>query len=637
MLGTFAAYGCSLGSAFFSFRREACQDQLIVMRWNRSLLQKIACGIPNFYTVVYLPQSTLFMIGSSLPAASFATEKDFRRPVVTWRNCLLLPQVLCCIVVLSLPWCFSTVAATCDPVATLDREPKGYGYTKENGEVDLPGVGSVEGDGIRSKVGQEEVCRVQGHTRDLKPPAEEGFLMLDHRESAPFQPSHPLAGREFESMTIASYRGPGNNDSRRNKELPILLWWSESIFPHFPGDTERIDCPRGSCLVTKNKKVQLYKRTKSIIFYGTDFRAYEVPLPRLPHQTWAVFHEESPMNNYVLSHLPGITLFNYTATFRRESDYPLSLQWLPSIEYLQNPAVPLIEKNEWVKGGHGPVLYIQSHCDVPSDRDRYVQEFMKYIQVDSYGKCLNNRKLPNVRLEDTSTATTEDPEFMLFVSKYKFHLAMENALCQDYMTEKLWRTMHLGAIPIYRGSASVQDWMPNDHSVILVDNFPEPRVLAEFIESLNRDNAKYLRYLEYKKPGGVTNKFLLESLEGREWGVNDMTAPNYLSGFECFICDQENARIAEERKHRKSAGKLPTPAPRIAKYSHMGCPMPVPGFGNVEDLPESDSWKQMWLQDYWQSLDQAEALGAMLRQNETEQGRFWDYMHDIFLRRNIQH
>lgn len=182
-------------------------------------------------------------------------------------------------------------------------------------------------------------------------------------------------------VAAASYRGPGNNDTRSNKALPILLWWSGSLFPHFPGDTERIDCPGGSCLVTRSRRVVRHRRTKALIFYGTDFRAYEAPLPRLPHQTWALFHEESPMNNYVLSHSPGIQLFNYTATFRRESDYPLTLQWLPGVEYLRGPAVPLAEKDAWRRKGYAPVLYMQSHCDVPSDRDRYVRELMKYIQV----------------------------------------------------------------------------------------------------------------------------------------------------------------------------------------------------------------------------------------------------------------
>lgn len=90
------------------------------------------------------------------------------------------------------------------------------------------------------------------------------------------------------------------------------------------------------------------------------------------------------MNNYVLSHGPGIRLFNYTATFRRESDYPLTLQWLPSLDYLLVPvAVSLEEKNRLRREGLAPVLYMQSHCDVPSNRDRYVQELMKYIQVQN--------------------------------------------------------------------------------------------------------------------------------------------------------------------------------------------------------------------------------------------------------------
>lgn len=96
------------------------------------------------------------------------------------------------------------------------------------------------------------------------------------------------------------------------------------------------------------------------------------------------------MNNYLLSHGPGIRLFNYTATFRRESDYPLTLQWLPSLDYLLTPvAVSLEEKNRLRREGLAAVLYMQSHCDVPSDRDRYVQELMKYIQVQYRNYCMH--------------------------------------------------------------------------------------------------------------------------------------------------------------------------------------------------------------------------------------------------------
>ncbi|XP_072280210.1 alpha-(1,3)-fucosyltransferase 11 [Pyxicephalus adspersus] len=495
------------------------------------------------------------------------------------------------------------------------------------------GAEYVEGDTMLPDPGVDDIRQDLIHS---DPISEQHLVSMPGQwEESAFQPSSVFSTQDLGTVMVDSYRGPGNSDTRSNKELPILLWWSENLFPHFPGDTERIDCPQSSCMVTKNKRVRLHKRTKSIIFYGTDFRAYEAPLPRLPHQTWALFHEESPMNNYVLSHLPGIRLFNYTATFRRESNYPLTLQWLPSIHYLQNPAVSLAEKNMWREKGYAPILYMQSHCDVPSDRDRYVKELMKYIQVDSYGQCLKNRPLPNKRLEDTSTATTEDPEFMAFTSRYKFHLAMENAICADYLTEKLWRPMHLGAVPIYRGSPSVKDWMPNNHSIILIDDFVSPKDLAEFILSLDRNDEEYLRYLEYKKPGGTNNKILVESLENREWGVNDMTAPNYLNGFECFVCDQENARLKAEKRHRK--GKGPVPVKHIATYSHMGCPLPVPGLGSAEAIPEDDSWKQMWLQDYWQGYDQGEALTAMILRNETSQDKFWDFMHEMFIKRNMNH
>ncbi|XP_053284105.1 alpha-(1,3)-fucosyltransferase 11 isoform X1 [Pleuronectes platessa] len=455
---------------------------------------------------------------------------------------------------------------------------------------------------------------------------------LEAVEHAAFQPQSALSDMEFSSI-ITSYRGPGNVDRRSNKELPIILWWTGGLFPHFPGDTERIDCARSSCLATSNRKVQLYKRTASIIFYGTDFRAYEAPLPRLHHQTWALFHEESPMNNYFLSHGPGIRLFNYTATFRRESDYPLSLQWLPTLDYLLQPtAVSLQEKNRLRRGGLAPVLYMQSHCDVPSDRDRYVKELMKYIQVDSYGKCLNNKPLPE-HLEDTGTATGEDLRFMNFVSRYKFHLALENGLCPDYMTEKLWRPLHQGCVPVYRGSSVVADWMPNDHSAIIIDNFPSPKALADFLKLLDENDAEYARYLEFKKPSRVTNTRLLEALETREWGVNDMSKPNYLNGFECFVCDQENARLAAERGYRKAPKKNQPPQTKMADNSHMGCPMPSPGYGGVQDLPAEDGWLKTWPQDYWQSLDQAEGLESLIRHNESDPSLLWKHIQNMAVSR----
>lgn len=197
----------------------------------------------------------------------------------------------------------------------------------------------------------------------------------------------PWDGAVFRSPAalgaVGVARGPGSPPPGNTEtvDLPVLLWWSPGLFPHFPGDSERIECALGACVASRDRRARADPRTRALLFYGTDFRAADAPLPRLAHQSWALLHEESPLNNFLLSHGPGIRLFNLTATFSRHSDYPLPLQWLPGAAYLRRPAPPLRERAEWRRRGYAPLLYLQSHCDVPSDRDRYVRELMRYIPV----------------------------------------------------------------------------------------------------------------------------------------------------------------------------------------------------------------------------------------------------------------
>lgn len=40
------------------------------------------------------------------------------------------------------------------------------------------------------------------------------------------------------------------------------------------------------------------------------------------------------------------------------------------------------------------IMYIQSDCSTPTDRDSYVVELARHISIDSYGECLHNKDLP---------------------------------------------------------------------------------------------------------------------------------------------------------------------------------------------------------------------------------------------------
>ncbi|EGV96828.1 Alpha-(1,3)-fucosyltransferase 10 [Cricetulus griseus] len=323
---------------------------------------------------------------------------------------------------------------------------------------------------------------------------------------------------------------------------PIVLWWSP-----LTGETGRLgQCGADACFFTINRTFQHHHMTKAFLFYGTDFNIDSLPLPRKAYHDWALFHEESPKNNYKLFHEPVITLFNHTATFSRHSHLPLTTQYLESVEVLKSLRylVPLQSKNK-LREKLAPLVYVQSDCDPPSDRDSYVRELMAYIEVDSYGQCLQNKELPQPL---RNPASMDADSFYRIIAQYKFILAFENAVCEDYITEKFWRPLKLGVVPVYYGSPTIADWLPSNRSAILVSDFSHPKELASFLRQLDRDDRLYEAYVEWKLKGEISNHRLLTALRERKWGVQDINQDNYIDTFECMVCHRlwENSRLWEQ-------------------------------------------------------------------------------------------
>ena len=278
----------------------------------------------------------------------------------------------------------------------------------------------------------------------------------------------------------------------------------------------------------------------------------------------------------------------------------MTTQYLESIEVLENKPIYTL-KEKTAEKGQASVVYVQSGCNPPSDRDAYVQELMKYINVDSFGKCLNNKELPD---EFKDSLTFNHKGFYKIMGKYKFTLVFENAICDDYLTEKIWRPLEVGSVPIYRGSPSILDWMPNNHSVILVDDFSGPLALAEFIKTIDSaDDAQYLTYLEFKKKGGVTNEKLLEHMKNRPWSITD-EARNFVSGFECLVCD----RLHENIKRQRAGLSI---IKHVANQNHFGCPRPV-----LFDYPLPNGTEQferdMWLTDFDEHIPVAKRMNKVV-------------------------
>ena len=170
---------------------------------------------------------------------------------------------------------------------------------------------------------------------------------------------------------------------------------------------------------------------------------------------------------------------------------------------------------------------------------------MKHIKVDSYGACLNNKQLP---ADLKGSEKFESDKFYKFLARYKFVIAFENALCDDYVTEKLWRTLATGSVPIYLGAPNIESLLPNKNSAILVKDFQSPQEVANYVLKINSDDGLYNTFLQHKafyltdfEGALVTNNDLGEMVSNRQWGVSSeqqRRQGNMVAHYQCHVCEK---------------------------------------------------------------------------------------------------
>lgn len=363
----------------------------------------------------------------------------------------------------------------------------------------------------------------------------------------------------------------------RHNEEPVIMWWTEG----FPGTLDTKYCSEGfQCKVISDRNHTKKFIIGAYLFYGSNIKFDDMPLPRRPMETiWGLYHEESPRNVEELLHETVLNMFNFSSTFSRYSDVPFPLQYLRSLKDLTSTEyfIETTEKNALLKD-LAPVLYLQSDCETSSERDEYVKSLMKYIKIDSYGACLNNKQLPNKFQEDYLNNLNEH-EFLKFIAKYKFVIAIENGVCNDYITEKLWRAFVVGSIPIYFGSPTVRDWLPNNQSALLLQDFNTVEKMLKHVLKLLDDDRLYDNYLDHKIKKVITNKRLIEEFENRPWSTETLESINQ---FECLICKQLH-------KLRESSSKS-----HIVNKSHYDCPKPLSAL--TLSVNPVNSWVFSWEQ-----------------------------------------
>jgi len=164
---------------------------------------------------------------------------------------------------------------------------------------------------------------------------------------------------------------------------------------------------------------------------------------------------------------------------------------------LDAPALATRVKDAYRRNGTGLVAYIQSNC--LARRDGLVDALeAEGVQVDSFGPCHHNKDLPE---EIKAWGKFNKPDFLNLERRYKFAISLENCRCRDYVTEKLFRRLHLGVVPIYEPGPNSDAWLPASQSIINVSSFSSVRALAEELKRLDANATAYEELLAWKQQG----------------------------------------------------------------------------------------------------------------------------------------
>ncbi|XP_017154423.1 alpha-(1,3)-fucosyltransferase B-like [Drosophila miranda] len=345
-----------------------------------------------------------------------------------------------------------------------------------------------------------------------------------------------------------------------------LLWWSH----HFAFVYDEVrQCGVFDCRVT-NKRQRLAS-ARAVLFYGSALKTGDYPLPRSPQHLWALLHEESPRNVIYAPFDDFLQHFNFTSTFSRFSDQPITTQWLPSAHDLisMDYTMSFDFKSSNLNGPSPSVVFLNSDCDTMSGREDYMKELMRHINVDSFGSCLRNKDLP-ASLQNDYLNNLYSPKLLRFLSRYKFMIAIENAVCEDYITEKFWRPLVVGVIPIYFGSPSIKDWQPQKKSAIFVSDFPNAAALGRYIMELSENKTEYDSFRGHKlnRSHPIQNEKLLHHLITYPHPTREY---DFFETFECAVC-----------KYATYRGPI-----RRANARHYNCPL-VPIYAPLESKKEPD-------------------------------------------------
>lgn len=280
----------------------------------------------------------------------------------------------------------------------------------------------------------------------------------------------------------------------------ILLY--TNIFLHKKYCTFTIDRIFGASCPSKNQCKWSCSNKKlaeadAIIFHAYDLQYYHGTIPNRtdtkPNSIWILWSDEPPsMVDYSLFKSYE---FNWTISYKINSEISVGSYGLFS---KREDVWSNDEYNEWIKKQFNQrlngALWFVSNCNA-RQRLNYYYDLRKQqnTTVEGYGRCVDY--YPG-HLCGAGTQCEYD-----YMSQYKYYLSFESTTCRDYITEKFYKPLYHGLIPIVHGPDE-KDYKNHAplNSFIHINQFDRNMTkLANYLQEIHLNYELYSKYHEWRK------------------------------------------------------------------------------------------------------------------------------------------
>jgi hypothetical protein len=140
-------------------------------------------------------------------------------------------------------------------------------------------------------------------------------------------------------------------------------------------------------------------------------------------------------------------------------------------------------------------VWFVSNCKPKLRLDYFNRLRRHYPSMITFGRCISS--LSN----KTSVCTRESGCESSNLLSNKFYLAFESQSCRDYVTEKFWRSLAFGAIPIVFGPRTKQSLEQTSppNSFIYTGDFDAPSLLADHLHQIAKNRTLFSEYHRWRR------------------------------------------------------------------------------------------------------------------------------------------